>query len=396
MLGVYRVIDCSGELGWLAGRLLADLGADVVKIEAPGAAIARADWQAYNVNKRLLRLEIATAHGQDALEALLDRADILIESASPPHLRGDLFDPSRIRQRHPRLVHVSATPFGCEGPHAAWLASDLEIMAAGGAMSLAGESEGKPVRVSVPQARAWAGTHAAAGALIALLHRDVSGHGQHVDVSAQAAVLAALAHAPTFVDINDKVPMRCGAFITGRTITGARLRAFWPCADGHINFVLYGGPAGRRSNEQLVAWMRDAGADLGALATIDCGDFDPKHLTQEEVDRLEAPVGRFFATLTKREFLEGASAREMLGYPVSTVGDVAADPQLAARAFWADVPGERGSSTRHCGAFLLVDGKRPALRHAAGSPVALVALREQWGSTLARTRVEPITATEAG
>ncbi len=191
-------------------------------------------------------------------------------------------------------------------------------------------------------------------------------------------MLIALAHAPTFVDLADDVPRRCGAFITGRTVTGARLRAFWPCRDGYVNFVLYGGHAGRRSNEQLVAWMREAGADPGPLAALDWLRFDPKFLSQDEVDGIEAPVARFFAGLTKRAFLEGASAREILGYPVNTVADIAADPQLAAREFWADVAMPDGSTARHCGVFARIDGRRPRVRHAPGSEVELGALLREW------------------
>jgi len=372
----FRVIDCSGELGWLCGRLLADLGADVIKVEAHDADTSRLAWQAYNVNKRLLRLDLGTRGGSAAFRALLARADILIESA--PVASCALFDPEAIARQQPHLVHVSVTPFGQSGPHATWQASDLELMAAGGAMSLAGEPGGKPLRISVPQSRAWAGTQAASGALIALFHRESTGHGQHVDVSAQAAILVALAHAPTFVDILDQVPTRCGAFITGRTITGAQLRAFWPCRDGYINFVIYGGNAGRRSNGQLIAWMREAGADLGPLANVDPAQFDPKLLTQAEIDALEAPVAQFFRTLTKREFLDGASAREMLGYPVSTVADIAVDPQLEAREFWDDVVANDGTRTRHCGVFARIDGARAKLRHAPGTPISLRALLEAW------------------
>ena len=77
--------------------------------------------------------------------------------------------------------------------------------------------------------------------------------------------MTALSHAPAFVDLNGIEPTRAGAFITGRSIKGARYRVFWPCRDGHINFIFYGGAAGRRTNEQLVAWMRDSGAALARL-----------------------------------------------------------------------------------------------------------------------------------
>lgn len=380
MLGGLRVLDCSDRLGWIAGRMLADLGAGVVKIEPPGAAIGAADWQAHNANKRLLRLDPGRPRERDALADLLAHADILIETAAPGAPLAELFRPDALRARNPRLIQVSIRPFGPDGPRAHWQASDLELMAAGGLMSLAGEPDGAPMRVSAPQAGLWAGAQAAVGALVALAHRSATGSGQQVTVSAQAAVLTALAHAPTFYDILGEVPMRCGEFITGRTLSGARMRAFWPCRDGYINFVLYGGAAGRRSNQQLAGWMREAGVPLGAVAAIDWSTFDPKPLTQAQVDELEQPILRFFAGLTKREFLEGAAAREMLGYPVSTVEDIASDPQLAARDFWDDLRSASGKHERHCGSFAVVDRARAPLRHAPGEPVALEALLAEFGA----------------
>ena len=106
--------------------------------------------------------------------------------------------------------------------------------------------------------------------------------------------------------------------------------------------------------------MRERGAVLGPLAAIDWSRWDPTRATQAEVDAIEVPIGRFFASLAKREFLEEAHGREMLGYPVSTVADIAADPQLEARGFWRDVRGPDGRTERHCGAFVVVDGRRPA------------------------------------
>ncbi len=264
--------------------------------------------------------------------------DILIATPRAGSRDRELFDFERLSRVNPRLILVAITPFGLAGPKADWQASDLEIMAAGGAMSLAGDPDGEPMRVSAPQSSGWAAAQAAVGATMALAARARTGRGQLVDVSAQAAVITALAHAPTFVDIAGTTPTRAGAFITGRSVAGARYRVFWPCRDGHINFILYGGAAGRRTNEQLVAWMRERGADVGPLAAIDWSKFDPTRASQAEVDAMEAPIAGFLSTLSKREFLDGAHRREMLGYPVSTVADIAADPQLQARGFWQDVP----------------------------------------------------------
>jgi benzylsuccinate CoA-transferase BbsE subunit len=260
------------------------------------------------------------------------------------------------------LILVSITPFGRDGPYRDFQASDLEIMASSGAMSLAGEREGEPMRVTVPQAGAWVGAEAAMGALTALAWRSRTGRGQHVDVSAQVAVMAALSHAPAFWDLNRVNPRGAGEFITGRSVHGAKMRAFWPCQDGWLNFILYGGAAGRSSNQQLAAWMEERGMAPAWLTQIDWASFEVTTITQAEVDRLEAPIGTFFATLTKREFLEGVVKRRMLGYPVQTVADICLDPQLAARRFWQEVNG-----LRYPGRLALINGERLPIRRPAPS-----------------------------
>jgi crotonobetainyl-CoA:carnitine CoA-transferase CaiB-like acyl-CoA transferase len=268
-------------------------------------------------------------------------------------------------------VVVAIRPFGSVGPRRAWRASDIELMAAGGAMALAGEPDGMPVRVSEPQSYGWAGAQAATGALVALFRREATGRGDLVDVSAQASVIAALSHAPAFVDLIGIEPTRAGAFMTGRSIKGARYRVFWPCRDGYINFIFYGGVAGRRTNEQLVAWMRERGGELGALAAIDWKTWDPTKADQDEVDAIEAPVAKFFTELTKREFLNEGHRLEMLGYPVATVADIASDPQLEARGFFQAVA---GLAERFCGSFAVIDGRRPPLRHHPDAPFAAAPL----------------------
>ena len=99
---------------------------------------------------------------------------------------------------------------------------------------------------------------------------------------------------------------------------------------------------------------------------LDWSQFEVTTLTQGDVDRLEAPIGAFLATLTKREFLDGVVQRGMLGYPVSTVAEIHQDEQLRARGFWQDVPDGAGATLRHPGGFALVNGQRLAVR--AGAP----------------------------
>jgi benzylsuccinate CoA-transferase BbsE subunit len=362
------VIDATDRFGWLAGRILADLGADVIKIDGPGTDRTRPEWRAFNVNKRVLDLDPDKIPDRQAqLDALLAKADICLLTPTTSDANPAL-DPDALRERYPRLVVVAITPFGRVGPRSEWRATDLEIMAAGGAMSMAGEPDGVPLRVSEPQSYSWAGAHAATGALTALFRRDATGHGDLVEVSAQASVVIALSHAPAFFDLNGVVPTRAGAFMTGRSIKGARYRVFWPCRDGWLNFIFYGGVAGRRTNEQLIAWMRERGAELGPLAGIDWARFDPTKADQSEVDALEAPAMKFFAGVTKRDYLIEAHKREMLGYPVSTMADIVTDPQIEARGFFQTIA-DSGQGETHCGSFAVIDGERPPLRHAPGTPV---------------------------
>ena len=119
MLQNLSVLDATDRLGWLAGRLLADLGAEVTKLEAPQAELEGAEWRALNVNKRLLRLDPASAEGRERFERLARGADIVFCTPQPGE------HPARLLELNPRLAVVAITPFGLTGPKAGWLASDL-------------------------------------------------------------------------------------------------------------------------------------------------------------------------------------------------------------------------------------------------------------------------------
>lgn len=373
LLAPYRVLDATGPLGFLTGRVLAELGADVVRIEPPGGDPSRrwaplagppgaqtsVMWLALNAGKRGITLDFGDAADRARFRQLAASADFFFDTFAPGTLAGWGLEYEALARDNPALIHVSITPFGSIGPHASHRASDLEIWASAGAMSLAGDADGEPMRVSAPQSQMWVGVEAVMGALTALAHRATTGRGQHVDVSAQAAVMAAIAHAPAFWDLNAVNPTRAGIHVTGRSNTGAKMRVFWRCRDGWINFILYGGAAGRRTNQQLVAWMEELGLGTPELKAIDWSRFSVTGLTQAEVDTLEAHVERFMAAVTKREFLEGAVQREMLGYPVQTVADIYRDRQLAARDFWQDIADpSTGLTLKYPGGFALVDGQR--------------------------------------
>src|SRR5262249_14248885 len=123
LLSGVLVIDATERLGWVAGRVLADLGADVVKLEPPGSDRGGADWRAFNVNKRMLELDLQASADRARIEDLLRAADIclLTPSDSGAHL-----DPQALRENHPRLVVVAIRPFGGVGTRRAWKERGIE------------------------------------------------------------------------------------------------------------------------------------------------------------------------------------------------------------------------------------------------------------------------------
>src|SRR5438067_983721 len=261
MLGGLRVLELVGRDIWGAsaaahcGRILADLGADVVKAEPPdGDPVRRvppylgerADddrgllWIALNANKRGVVLDHADVRRRDAL---VRDADVVVQASV-------VIDPARA---DPRLVLVTVTPYGATGPLAETPASDLEVTAASGSLWLAGEPGGPPVRTSLPQSPFWTGMYAATGALLAVIARRRTGRGQHVDVSGQQSMVTVHPPASVFADIAHEEHMRLGPNLLGRSIVGARFRNIWPCADGHVSFAIQGGPIGRHTGRMLAS-----------------------------------------------------------------------------------------------------------------------------------------------
>ena len=352
LLSPFRVLDLTDELGFLCGKILGDIGADVIKIERPGGDPARRlgpffhndpepekslYWFGFNNNKRGITLNLESKKGRELFSTLASRADFIIESYMPGYLDDLNIGYSALSKINPRLVWTSITPFGLSGPYSRFKASDIEIMALSGCMSLTGDPSRPPLRVTFPQSYVWTGSYAAMGALIAHYHRSVTGCGQQVDVSAQACMLWAFSHAHTFWDLNRHVEKRAGSFMTGRSITGARMRVFWPCKDGYLNFIIYGGEAGRRTNQALVEWMDSKGMAPDFLKQKEWKTFDIAQVTQEEIDRMEEPISEFFKSVTKAEFFKEVVKRQMLGYPVASVKEIFEDPQHEARAFWQKV-----------------------------------------------------------
>lgn len=351
MLGAYRVLDLTEGTGFLCGKLLGDMGADVVKVERPDGdpgrnigpfrdAIPNPEnslyWLAFNANKRGVTLNIDKAEGQDLLKRLVREFDIVIESFSPGYLEEIGLGYKSLNRINPSIIMASITPFGKRGPYRNYKSSDIVTWAMSGIMYVTGDLDRAPLRVGYPQSSLHAEAEAAVALMIALYHREVTGEGQYIDVSAQQALYRAAQDTRLRWDINRKVLRRAGSRRL-RAETGTSIRQVWPCKDGYITYTLFAGKIGGRSNPPLVEWMDSEGMANNDLKEMDWAGLDYTPKNQEAVNMLEEPFARFFMSHTKAELFEEAIKRGIMLYPVTTSKDLVESNQLKYRGFWIDV-----------------------------------------------------------
>lgn len=353
LLAPYRVLDLTDTCGQLGARMLADLGADVIKIEPPAGSPARRlgpylrdesrserslSWFFYNANKRGITLDIHTEAGRGLLRQLVYRTDAMFESFAPGELDALDIGYEALSAVNPQLVMASITPFGPIGPYAHYTASDIVTWAMGGRLVLDGDADRAPVRISVPQAYEHAGAHAAMGVMTALYARPALGRGQHVDVSVQATVAWTLMNAPTWWDLLHENMARGGAVRPhprASSADGLPHRQIWPCKDGYVYYLTQGGAqaGAAASTRRLVERMdRDGLAD--GLLEIDWIEFDYRVVDDALFHHVTGAIARFFLTKTKAELTEIAVVEDIRIAPLNTVQEILADEQLEARDFW--------------------------------------------------------------
>jgi crotonobetainyl-CoA:carnitine CoA-transferase CaiB-like acyl-CoA transferase len=258
-----RVVDLTDLRGALAGRLLADLGADVVKVEPPrgdpgrsrppfAGGVAAPDrslaFLYRNANKRGAVVDLHSAEGWHRFCTLCDRADVLLENLGAAEQRRHGLAPAEVRERHPHLVHVAIADFGLSGPRAAWRLEPLPAFAASGALHACGFPDRPPCWLPGHAAHDCAAAFAVAGALAALLDRARHGAGQTVEVSVQDAALGGLN--PWSIPIADYTRLYPMLPVTPpRNADGAY--HVLPTADGWVR-VLPGSPRQWRAFVQLL------------------------------------------------------------------------------------------------------------------------------------------------
>ena len=363
----YRILDLTSEPGFLAGKLLGDLGADVIKIEPPDGDPARrrvpfvggkADpersilWLALNTSKRGITLNLETARGRQTFLSLCRHADAVIESAaptSPESLAKRGLGYETLKATNPKLVVCCISPFGQTGPYSTFRGSDITAVAMGGNMYPTGNPDRAPVRCSLPVAHYHGGIEAAVGVVFALWGRETQGEGQFVDVSLQETMLMPNMTSPAQFPLTGFKGGRVGGgFRGGKTF----FHELWPCADGYVSFALRGGPARIPGIIAMIKYMDECGMAPDVLKKRDWTTYNHNLISQDEVDAIEAALGAFFRSKTMAELFAAACERNLMLAPANTAREILSSRQLAAREFFVQLedPG-RGITLTYPGSF---------------------------------------------
>ncbi|MEJ2204943.1 MAG: CoA transferase, partial [Gemmatimonadota bacterium] len=335
-----RVVELAHERSALAGKLLGDMGADVVVVEPVGGSPTRTHepfvngvpdpersltWWHYNTSKRGIALDWTRPAGRDALLALIARADVLLEAEDPRVLAARGLDDAVLTHALPRLVHVSLTPFGPSGPRSGERATDLTILAGGGPAWNCGydDHELPPIRGGGGHGYAIGCHYAALSALTALVHRELGGRGQRIDVSMHAAANVTTEMA----SYNWLIAKGTVKRQTGRHASeGPSMPSQQRCADGrYVNTGVP--PRTPKEYENLLRWLRELGleSELPEAIFLEMGaqkaDIDLSKIGSD--DEITAIFGAGRAALTliasrvgAQEFFLGA---QRAGLPVGVI-----------------------------------------------------------------------------
>jgi crotonobetainyl-CoA:carnitine CoA-transferase CaiB-like acyl-CoA transferase len=337
-----RVFDLSRILaGPTCTQLLGDLGADVIKIERPGAGDDTRKWgppyvrakdgkatkeSAYylssNRNKRSLAIDISQAEGQALARRLIAKCDIMVENFKVGDMAKYGLSHDDLKKDNPRLIYCSITGFGQTGPYAPRAGYDMLAQGLGGIMSVTGEAGGPPLKVGVGIADIMCGMYATTAILAALHHRDKTGQGQYIDLSLLDTQVAWLANVGLNYLTSGEVPQR-----VGNEHPNIVPYNVMPAADGHV--ILAVGNDG-----QFAKFCQFAGEP--ALAQ------DPRYETNElRVKNRRALYDHLEDVMrgkTQSQWVEGLAKLGVPCSPVNTVDQVFADPQVRARGMQIAMP----------------------------------------------------------
>lgn len=317
-LSGYRVLDLTDELGMFCSRLLADMGAEVTRIESPKGSPRGLFY--LNLGKRLITLDIERKAGQASFKRLVKTADVLVESFIPGCLAALGLGYPQLSRLNPRLVMASITAFGQDGPYRDYKSCDIVASALGGQMYVCGESQ-SPLKPFGDQSYYLASLFAAIGVQLALWRRHNSGRGQHIDISLQECVASALDHVLVRYFYQGVVAKRQG----GLHWNGA-FRIF-PCRHGYILLSLF------HQWETLVEWLASEGMAEDLIDKKWLGrDYRFKHL-----DHIIKVLERWTKSHTVVGLVEKGQLMHFPWAEICSISRLVNSPQLKARNFWVEV-----------------------------------------------------------
>ncbi|MEX2236848.1 MAG: CoA transferase [Dehalococcoidia bacterium] len=354
-----RILDLTTELGHYAGKVLADLGADVIRVEPPGGCDTRSmgpywhntpdpekslTFLYFNTNKRSVSLDLESAAGQEALKALVATAHVVIESFPVGYLASLGLGYEQLATVKPDLIFTSITGFGQWGPHAHFKAPDIVGVAMSGVMTLAGFPDAPPYRPVDHHGYFNAGVQAALATLMAIHHWDETGEGQSIDVSMQEALSLDQETAMQFYDMQKVVRARVGE---RKILPGV---GTYEASDGYI-YSMVGVPGFGAPWSELARWMSEDPESeevppelLEFLAKLNLREMtsaaqDLQKMAEmakkfEITDRL---LVAFYKRYPKQFLYEEGQRRRLLIGPVNTPEDVVNSKQLKAREWFQEV-----------------------------------------------------------
>ncbi len=348
-----RVLDLANEMGLYCTKLLADLGADVIKIEPPEGDAARGigpfyrdqvhrekslTWFHFNTNKRGITLNLQTADGRGLFEQLAARADVIVETFAPGTLEKMGLGWDRLATVNPRLILASLTPFGQSGPWRDYRASALVGSAVGGLLSTCGWPGKAPETIGAAPAYHMVSVQAAVGILMALFERTRTQRGRHVDVSMHASVPVTLMVSVPIYQRTGQLRLREGDKHSDAA------HGIFPCKDGYIDFRL------RFQNwKAFVEWL-----DKDGLAGELRGEEWKDHWFRqrpENVQKIDEKFRAFLLKYNKKELYEEGQERGFEIAPVNRIPEVAASIQLKNRNYFVSLEHpELGATLQYLGA----------------------------------------------
>ena len=336
LLHPIRILDLADEKASFCSKLLADLGAFVIKIEKPGGDPSRQMgpffkkspspeaslffWHS-NTNKRGITLDIEKNEGKEIFFRLLKKADVVVESFAPGYLEklGLGFD--ALREVNPRLILASVTGFGQNGPRSQYKSCNLVASAFGGQMYVSGSPLTPPLKPHGEQSSYVTSLFSAIGILLALRKRRLGGKGEHIDISSQECVASTLDHVLVRYFYDRIIPKRQG------NLSWNNSSFILPCKDGHIYLTI------STQWETLVEWM----ASEGMAEDLMDETWRDEGYRLRNIDHVIRILQRWTRTHSVQELFELGQSMRFPWAPVSSPEDVLKSPQLRAREFFIDV-----------------------------------------------------------